>query len=158
MTVHRSSSHFFIPPPASPAVAYFVYFKNRVHKLYDNADVNPGPGFYLTLISLPLLLFSGFTVLCGWKKERDGDPVGYDTGYGSKKSRFSGIAMPWKKNKSTAAAGAAASDEPYATSGTYGQRDTANGYNASTINTASDKDNIPLTSRQRVLDAYNQTS
>lgn len=151
-----------LTPFSHPLVAYFVYFKNRVHKVDGDADVNPGPGFYLTLISLPLLLFSAVTVMCGWKRERDGEPVGYDTGYGSsKKSRFGGFGMsrPWKKNNAAAASTTAdgSTDQPYSV-GTYGQKD--NQYNASTVNTnaTTDKDTIPLTSRQRVLDAYNQGS
>ncbi|CAO1623001.1 unnamed protein product [Sympodiomycopsis kandeliae] len=144
-------------------IAYFVYFKNRIHRLSDSASVTPGPGFYLTLISLPLLLFSAVTVLCGWKKEKSGEPAGYDTGYGSsKKSKFGGFGMsrPWKRNnKDASAAQNGSSDQPYSV-GTYGQKSNDAGYNASTVNTAhtENQDSIPLTSRQRVLDAYNSSS
>lgn len=68
------------------------------------------------------------------------------------------MSRPWRKNKGAAATdgGTSSADQPYSV-GTYGQKD--NGYNASITNTPNtDKDNIPLTSRQRVLDAYNQSS
>lgn len=62
-------------------IVLYVYTRNRIHKVTSDASVNPGPGFYLTLISLPLLFFSALTVCCGWRKAKRGD-------YSSTPSRF----------------------------------------------------------------------
>lgn len=109
----------------------------------------PGAGFYMTLVCIPLLAFSMVTVFCGWRSDKSGDypSTGYGAGgYGSdmetgKKGRF---AMPWKKNRN--AAGAAGGNG--SVNGGYGQRSYDDGHN---------KDSIPLSSRQKVLNAYHSS-
>ena len=60
-------------------IVLFVYTRTRINQVTDGASVMPGPGFYLTLVSLPLLFFSALTVCCGWRKEKKGDytPASY---------------------------------------------------------------------------------
>lgn len=116
----------------------------------------PGAGFYMTLICIPLLAFSMVTVFCGWRSDKSGDAATASYGasgsgaYGSdmetgKKGRF---AAPWKRNRGTAGAGAGATGGSAAVNGGYGQRSYDDGHN---------KDNIPLSSRQKVLDAYHSS-
>jgi hypothetical protein len=116
----------------------------------------PGAGFYMTLICIPLLAFSMVTVFCGWRSDKAGNApsAGYGASgagagaYGSdmetgtgRKRRF---ATPWKRNRGAAGVGAG--------NGTvgdgYGQRSYDDGHN---------KDSIPLSSRQKVLDAYHSS-
>jgi hypothetical protein len=54
-------------------IVLYIYTRNRIHKVTEGASITPGPGFYLTLISLPLLFFSALTVCCGWRKAKRGD-------------------------------------------------------------------------------------
>jgi hypothetical protein len=101
----------------------------------------------MTLVTIPLLLFSTFTVACGWKQDRSGK---FDGGYaaggasttastgGGMKSRL----QPWKKNR--------ASNGTTAATAGYGDRDYA-------AETGQTKDSIPLTSRDRVLAEYNKS-
>jgi hypothetical protein len=62
-------------------VVLYVYTRDRIHKVTDNASIVPGPGFYLTLISIPFLFFSALTVCCGWRKVKKGDS-GYTSNSG----------------------------------------------------------------------------
>lgn len=54
-------------------IVLFIYTRNRLNNVTSDASVMPGPGFYLTLISIPLLFFSALTVCCGWRKQKDDD-------------------------------------------------------------------------------------
>lgn len=56
-------------------IALYVHTKTQVHKVADVASVMPGPAFYLTLISIPLLFFSALTVCCGWRRHKKSDSV-----------------------------------------------------------------------------------
>jgi hypothetical protein len=58
-------------------VVFFVYVRVQIRKVSDNASVMPGPAFYFTLVSIPLLFFSALTVCCGWRKGRK--DATYDT-------------------------------------------------------------------------------
>lgn len=51
-------------------IVFFVYIRVEIRKVTSNAHVSPGPAFYFTLISIPLLFFSSLTVCCGWRKGR----------------------------------------------------------------------------------------
>lgn len=100
----------------------------------------PGPGFYLTLVSLPLLLFSAVTVLCGWKREKSGATSASSYEYGGGSSGLLAKARRPFARKNKAADG-------------YGQRDASNGAAVDEDN----KNSIPLSSRQRVMDAFNRS-
>lgn len=65
-------------------IVLYVYTRNRIHKVTSDASIIPGPGFYLTLISIPLLFFSALTVCCGYRKVKRGDSYSSS----SKPSRF----------------------------------------------------------------------
>lgn len=107
-------------------IVLYIYTRNRVHQVTDNASIIPGPGFYMTLVSLPLLFFSALTVCCGWRKAKGGE-----NSYTSslKSSRFG------KRSAAAAPSTIAGNDQDfdYSTGG----------------------DKIPLqSSRQRVLEAF----
>lgn len=51
-------------------IVFFVYIRHQIHDVAKNANVYPGPAFYFTLISIPLLFFSALTVCCGYRKGR----------------------------------------------------------------------------------------
>lgn len=51
-------------------VVFFVYLRVQIRKVASDASVMPGPAFYFTLVSIPLLFFSAITVCCGWRKGR----------------------------------------------------------------------------------------
>ncbi|CAO1621029.1 unnamed protein product [Parajaminaea phylloscopi] len=119
-------------------IVFFIYVRQRIHDLNNKASISPGPAFYLTLISLPLLLFSALTVACGWQRERKGGSDSYEYGGGS-----SGLLARVKKPFGGRYGRKEASDAP--ATGNYPDQ------------SLQDKDSIPLTSRQRVLDAFNKT-
>ena len=60
--------------------------------------VYPGPAFYLTLISLPLLFFSALTVCCGWRKEKHGDALPSSYGSSTGGNRFGRFKFGRNKN------------------------------------------------------------
>lgn len=98
----------------------------------------PGPGFYLTLISLPLLFFSALTVCCGWRqqKRKDAYPASYEPDNSG--SRFGGFGSK--------------------ISSKFGRKnDRANsGFRSKNVSEQSNgTEKIPMqSSRQRVLDAF----
>lgn len=49
-------------------VVFYVYVKVEFHKISSSASIVPGPAFYFTLVSIPLLFFSALTVCCGWRR------------------------------------------------------------------------------------------
>ena len=108
-------------------IALYIYTRNKLNQITSGISVVPGPAFYLTLISLPLLFFSALTVCCGWRKEKRGDsyPATYDSSYasgGAGGSKFSSFKSRFSRNKDVSGDGT---------------------------------EKIPMqTSRQRVLDAY----
>lgn len=107
-------------------IVLYVYTRNRVHQVTDNASIIPGPGFYMTLVSLPLLFFSALTVCFGWRKAKNGGDS-YSTP--SKPSRFG------RRSRSAAQPASTVNNDDYDNS------------------TGGDK--IPLqSSRQRVLEAF----
>lgn len=59
-------------------IVFFIYVRHQIHDVAENASVYPGPAFYFTLISIPLLFFSALTVCCGYRKGRK-DVVTDDT-------------------------------------------------------------------------------
>jgi hypothetical protein len=106
-------------------IVLYIYTRDRIHKVTDNASIVPGPGFYLTLISIPLLFFSALTVCCGYRKVKRGDQYPSSSLSSSTPwtSRFSRRSQPMTET----------GDYDYSTGG----------------------DKIPLqSSRQRVLDAF----
>lgn len=113
--------------------------RQRIHDLNGNASISPGPGFYLTLISIPLLVFSALTVACGWHRERSGGGgSSYEYGGGSS-GLLSRVRRPF--------------------GGRYGKRDDATAAGKADYSSSSVQDNnsIPLTSRQRVLAEFNKS-
>ncbi|CEH14160.1 Actin cortical patch SUR7/pH-response regulator PalI [Ceraceosorus bombacis] len=102
-------------------IALFIYTRQRLQRISPDASVMPGPSFYLTLISIPLSLFSAITVCCGYRKTKNEDSYGgYKAGSGaSKPARFN----PFKRNRGANATDASGSS-------------------------------IPLSSRQRVMQAF----
>lgn len=110
-------------------IALYIYVRNKLNDITNNISVVPGPGFYLTLISLPLLFFSALTVCCGWRKEKRGDalPSTYEPATSSSFAGRLGNKFNFRRNR-----------DPSASQG--GEK-------------------IPMqTSRQRVLDAYKSDS
>lgn len=82
-------------------IVLYIYTRNKLNDITNDISVVPGPGFYLTLISLPLLFFSALTVCCGWRKEKRGDvlPAAYEPSKsGSRFDRFSRFSFG-KRNK-----------------------------------------------------------
>ncbi|PWN31405.1 uncharacterized protein FA14DRAFT_95740 [Meira miltonrushii] len=51
-------------------VVFYVYIRHQLHEVATGSVVYPGPAFYFTLISIPLLFFSALTVCCGYRKGR----------------------------------------------------------------------------------------
>jgi len=73
-------------------IALFAYVKHEMDKLpEDQTKTRPGPGFWLTLVALILLLLGGCTVCFGRRRDRMGDAPSYpmkQTGTGGWFSRF----------------------------------------------------------------------
>ncbi|PWN51712.1 pali-domain-containing protein [Violaceomyces palustris] len=53
-------------------IVLYIYAKRKIHSVAPNSNVMPGPAFYMTLISIPLLVFAGLTVCCGRRKDKEG--------------------------------------------------------------------------------------
>lgn len=51
-------------------IIFFIYVRSKIHDVAEEASVYPGPAFYFTLVSIPLLFFSALTVCCGYRKGR----------------------------------------------------------------------------------------
>ncbi|KAF9018672.1 pali-domain-containing protein [Hymenopellis radicata] len=78
-------------------IALFAYLKHQVNKLNGlSPNTKPGPGFWLTFVSLILLLLAGCTVCFGRRKERMSSASSYPSYPMSSKS--SGFLSRFRRN------------------------------------------------------------
>jgi len=67
-------------------IALFVYVRHEFDKFLDGSKTKTGPGFWLTFVSLILLLLGGCTVCFGRRRDRMADATSYSkpTGFFSR--------------------------------------------------------------------------